>query len=160
MFFFFCQRKLQIQFQIIWKTCQKWLGLIIFSKVQSFLLFFWHRSIYIKAEFFIWHAAYFHLPPYCHGDSPSKSQAIEIRGGICGNFHAAGLSYLPYSFSAGMGWKMLPYHKTLARPQGVHWKKKVLKVNRVRVIWLCCYGNCTNQSSICHLVYRIEKRSR
>lgn len=61
--FFFCQRKLQIQFQIIWKTCQKWLGLIIFSKVQSFLLFFWHGSIYIKAEFFIWHAAYFHLPP-------------------------------------------------------------------------------------------------
>lgn len=38
--------------------------------------------------------------------------------------------------------------------------ENVWKVMRVRAIWLCFYGNRTNLSSVCHLFYRIGRRSK
>lgn len=124
--------------------------------------FFWHRPAHVRNECFIQNAACFHFLPHCHGDSPSKSSPIEIPGRIWCNCHTAGLSYLspPPFFCCWEGGEKscLKIIKCSLIKHGV-WEN-VRKVMRVRAIWLCFYGNRTNLSSVCHLFYRIGRRSR
>lgn len=67
--------------------------------------FFCHSSSHIRNKCFIWNAAFFHFPPHCHGDSPSKPSAIEIPARICCNCHTAGRSYSTSTPSLSAGRK-------------------------------------------------------